>query len=222
MAITNLTAIREESADCVSAVLADLTTDYGVGGNPARSALALYTYLYKRSAALADTAITIDNSDPENVTEWGFDLITDTDGWYVAFVFNFRKWSAGTFTLNNCVYHSGSYYKVNVASTTGTPGASGDWTLITNVMTQVYGVSSTNVDVTQTNNFTTCNADSGPIADNLADFGEKVKSGKCKNWAEAADVLFGAALIESATVNHRRSDNEEAQEIIDYVNANFT
>jgi hypothetical protein len=222
MAITNLTAIQNESSDCTTAELADLTTSYGQGGNPARSGLALYVYLFKRDSALSDTAVTIDNTDPLNVSRWSFSLVSGVDGWYVAFIFNFRIWAAGTYTLNNCVYHSGSYYKCNAASTTGTPGVSADWTLITNVMTQVYGVSNTNADVNVTNNFTTCNADSGVIADNLAEFGEKVKSGKCKNWADAAQVLFGAALIESAVINHRRADNQEAQEIIDYVNTQLS
>lgn len=215
-----ITSIQAESADNSAAILYDLTTDYGVGGNPARNTLALYLYLYKRDVELNDTAISVDNTNPTAVTQWSFSLAGD--GWYPAIVFGFKIWAAGTFTLNQCVYHSGSYYKCNAASTTGTPGVSGDWTLITNILTEVLNLGSSNVYITQTNNFTTSTASSGPIADELADFGEKVMSGKCRDWNEAAKVLKGAALIQSALINHRRNDNQQAQEIIDYVNTQYS
>lgn len=210
-----VTQIQNESADLVTAELADLTTY----STPARADLALYLYLYKRDADSNDTAITIDNSDPTAVTAWEFD-IASTDGWYVAIVFGFPIWSAGTYAANKCVYRAGTYYKANT-STSGTPGSSVDWDVITSIIDEVLNLSSSGVYITQTNNFTTARSESGPIGDNMAQFGQIVKSGKPKNWEDAASVLFPDGLIESAWVNFRRGDNSQAQEIIDFVQQNY-
>lgn len=210
-----VTSIQNESADLVTAELADLTTY----SSPARSALALYAYLYKRDAALSDTAITIDNTDPVNVTLWSFALAAN-DGWYVGIVFGFPIWAAGSFDADECVYHGGNYYKANT-TTTQTPGGA-QWDLISDILAEVLNLANSGVYITQTNNFSSARSESGTLGDNLAALGQRIISGSCKNWEDASSVLYPAALIESAWVNFRRGDNVPAQEIIDYVQQNWS
>lgn len=217
MALTLITDIENVSADVTGAQLVDLTT-YG-GANAARNALALYLYLYKRDAQSSDTAVTIDNTVPTSVTAWDFTLAGD--GWYRAILFAFPIWSAGTYTLNACVYYSGSYYVVNAASTTQTPGGA-NWTLITDILGTVLNLSGSGVTIGQTNNFTTAIIEAGTLGDNLQDLGPKIRAGKCKNINDAVGALYGEGLIDSAWMNFERGDNVEAQEIVDYLSSNWT
>ena len=210
-----VTSIESESADLVTGRLVDLTTYL----SPARNTLALYTYLYKRDVNSVDDPIMISNVDPTNVTYWEFTL-DESDGWYVAIVFGFPIWSAGTYALNKCVYHSGVYYKAN-QSTTEEPGTGSQWAVITDVLAEVLNLADSGVYITQTNNFSSARSEAGELGDNLADLGSKIINGKCKNWEDAASALYPAALIESAWVNFRRGDNVKAQEIIDYVQERF-
>lgn len=211
-----VTSIQNESADLTTAQLADLT----VYSSPARNTLALYLYLYKRNANQDDTQITVDNSLPTSVSSWEFTLAA-SDGWYVAILFGFPIWSAGSYDANKCVYHSGSYYKANT-TTVGTPGVSGQWTLITDILGEVLNLSGSGVYITQTNNFSTARSEASPIGDAVAQFGQLIRSGIPKNWEDAANILFPDGLIESAWVNFRRGDNVPAQEIMDYIQQNYT
>lgn len=208
-----ITAIRNVSADVTTAEIQDLTTAYG-GSNPDRDELALYAYLYKRDASLNDTAVSLANDLPLTASTWGFTL--NGDGWYVAIIFGFEVWQAGSYTLDQCVYHDGSYWKATT-TTSGEPGVSGDWDEITDIISEVLNLDSDNVYITQTNNFTTAIIESGKLGDQIQALGQKIIQGKVKNPNDAADVLFGASLVESAWVNHRRGDNQDAQEIVDYI-----
>lgn len=213
-----ITAIRNVSADVTTAEIQDLTTAYG-GVNPARDELALYAYLYKRDASLNDTPVTLANDAPLTCTAWGFTL--NGDGWYVAIIFGFEIWAAGSYTLDQCVYHDGSYYKATT-TTSGEPGVSGDWDEITDILSEVLNLDADNVYITQTNNFTSAILESGKLGNVLQALGQKIIQGKVKNSDDAASALFGAALIESAWVNHRRGDNQDAQEIVDWLTGQWT
>jgi hypothetical protein len=210
-----LTAIESESADLVTGRLVDLTTYT----SPARNTLALYAYLYKRDVSSVDSPIALSNANPTTVTFWEFTLPA-SDGWYVAIIFGFPVWSAGTYAADKCVYHSGVYYKANT-STTEEPGVGSEWDVITDIQAEVLGLADSGVYITQTNNFSTAHSEAGTLGDNLAALGQKIINGKCKNWEDAGSTLFPAALIESAWVNFRRGDNVNAQEIIDYVQERF-
>jgi len=211
---TIITDIENISADVATGQLVDLTT----WGTPARDTVALYTYLYKRSALEVDVAVTIDNTDPLNVTAWTFTLAGD--GWYRAIVFAFPIWTAGTYAANKAVYHSGAYYIANT-STSGTPGSSGDWDLVTDVLAQVLNLSNSGVTIGQTNNFTTAIVEAGTLGNNLQDLGPSIKAGKCRDINDAVTVLQGEGLVDSAWMNFERGDNVQAQEIVDYLTANF-
>lgn len=213
MAVTFVTDIENVSADLSIAYLVDLTT-YG-GGNPARNALALYLYLYKRDAQSNDTQISVDNSNPLTVTQWSFTL-PSPDGIFVAVIFGFDIWQAGTYSNLDCVYYNGAYYRANTA-TSQTPGSGGNWTLITDILATCSG--NATVEQSQTYNFSAARAEAGQLGDAMADLGNKIKDGKCKNWEEAAAVLTGAGLIESAWTNFRRGDYSNAQSIMDFVDA---
>lgn len=211
--MTFVTTIENVSASLDTAELVDSSTY----SDPARSDLALYCYLYKRSSALEDTAVTVSNTNPLLVTAWSFTLAGD--GWYRAIIFGFPVWVAGTYAADECVYYSGSYYKAST-TTSGTPGVSG-WTLITDILAEVLNLDDSGVEITETNNFTSANAEAGIIGDNLQDLGPKIRTGKCKNINDAVQVLFGESLIDSAWMNFERGDNVEAQQIIDFVNSQF-
>ena len=207
-----ITAIQNESADVLTAELQDLST-YG-GAGPARDELALYLYLYKRDASLNDTAVTITNDDPVNANSWPFSL--NGDGWYVAILFGFPIWEAGSYVELDCVYHDGVYYIANGA-TSGEPGVSGDWDVITDIITECLNVGSGNLYITQTDNFTTAILESGKVGDILQTLGQKIIQGKVKNSDDAATALFGGGIVESAWVNFRRGDTQDAQEIVDWI-----
>lgn len=211
--MTFVTSIENVLADLSAAELVDGSTYT----DPARDELALYLYLYKRASDLTDVAVTVSNADPLNVTAWSFAL--NGDGWYRAIVFGFPIWSAGTYAANKCVYYDGNYYKA-ATSTSGTPGVSG-WTLLTDILAEVLNLANSGVEITQTNNFTTANAEAGVLGDNLQDLGPRIRTGKCKNVNDAVTVLLGESLIDSAWMNFERGDNVEAQQIIDFVNSQW-
>lgn len=213
MALAVLTSIQNVSADISTADLVDGTI-YGAP-NADRNDLAAYLYLYKRNAQQVDTAVIVSNTSPLTVTRWSFTLAGD--GWYRAVLFLFPIWTAGAYVINNCVYHSGSYYKANT-STTETPGAGSEWDLITDILGEVLDLDDSNVTIGQTNNFITPNAEAGVLGDNLQDLGPKIKAGKCKDINDAVNVLFGESLLDSAWNNFARGDNVEAQEIVDFIN----
>lgn len=208
------TDIENVSADLTSAQLVDIT-HYTT---PARSALYLYAYLFKRSSDNTDTQLTLDNSAPNTVTAWTFSL-PQQDGTFIGIIFGFVLWVPGVYTLGNSVYYNGSYYRVGVASTSGTPGVSVDWILIANILSEVLNLANSNVSITQTYNFSAVRAATGPLGDALASFGLSVKSGKCKDWQQASSVLIGATLISSAWTLFRSMNYSAEQDIMDYLDA---
>jgi len=208
------TDIENVSSDLTTAQLVDIT-HYT---SPARSTLYLYAYLFKRASDNTDTQLTLDNSAPNTVTAWTFSL-PQQDGTIVAIIFGFTGWTPGTYTLGNSVYYNGSYYRVNVASTSGTPGISPDWTLITNILSEVLNLANSNVNITQTYNFSAVRAATGPLGDALASFGLSVKSGKCKDWQQASSVIIGGTLISAAWTLFRSANYSAEQDIMDYLDA---
>lgn len=213
--MTFLTAIENVSADLTTAELRDLS-QYG-GSNPNRSQLALYVYLYKRDAQNNDTAISISNTIPLTANSWSFALPLP-DGVFVAIVFGFYIWSAGTYPSGTARYYNGSYYLANT-STSSVPGADGTWTLITDVRGQVTG--NITVEQTQTYNWSAAHSQSGKLGDALADFGPSVINGKCRDLVKVLNVLTPAGLIESAFTNFRAGDYQTAQSTIDYIQNNY-
>ncbi len=213
-----LADIENVEADLSGAQLVDLTTY--CGANPDRDTLALYLYLYKRAVGDIDTQITVDNTAPDTVTAWDFALPTE-DGNFVYIIFGFVIWTAGSYTLNNCVYHSGAYYKA-LTTTSATPGTDPTkWALITDILGEVLNLANSNVTITQGYAFSTAVAEAGPIGDAMAALGPRIIAGQCKNLNDASATIYGAALIESAWMNFRRQDYTAAQEIMDYVDQQF-
>lgn len=216
MALSFDTSIENVSVDLLTAQVVDYTV-YG-GANPARSSLANYLYLYKRSALQVDTQVTITNNDPVNANAWSFSLAGD--GWYRAILFAFPIWSAGSFVLNNCVYYGGNYYKATT-STVGVPGVSPDWTLITDILAEVLNLSSSNVEIGQINNFTTANLEALQVSNALQDLGPKIRTGKCNNVNDALQVIWYEGEVDSAWFNFERGDCVEAQKIVDFITQNW-
>jgi hypothetical protein len=199
--------------------LIDLTNYANQG--VARNTLAVVVFLVKRDALNNDTSITINNSSPLTATSWSFAL-PPQDGLFVANLYGFIIWSAGTYTLNQIVYYNGNFYYANAASVTDTPGSS-DWTLIpvANIQIVIAGLSPapSNLSQTQTYNFTTPHIQTGILATTLADFGLLVTEGKPRNWSQASGVLSGGSLLKSAYTNFAKQNYTGAQSIVDYLQA---
>lgn len=187
-------------------------SSYG-GSNPARNTLALFVYLYKRAADNTDIQITIDNSLPLTATQWAFTLPAQ-DGNFVAIIFGFDIWQAGTYNNLNCVYYAGSYYVANT-TTSQTPGTGGNWTLITDILATCTGNAS--VEQTQIYMWSSARAEAGVIGDTLADLSEKIRDGRCSSWSDAGAALTGAAMINGAFANFRRGDYVNAQKDMDFI-----
>lgn len=211
--------IQNVSADVQSAQMVDIS-NYG-GSNPDRDTFALFLYLYKRASDSTDTAITVTNTSPLTVSEWDFALPAQ-DGNFVYIIFGFPIWAAGSYLASACVYKSsnGLYYRANV-NTSGVPGVSSDWIQITDILAEVLNLSGSNVTITQSYAFSTAVAEAGPIGDAMAALGPRIVGGKCKSINDAAAVIYGAALIESAWMNFRRQDYVNAQDIMDFVDQQF-
>lgn len=91
------------SADSETGTITDSTV-YGTGGNPARNTLAVFLELWKMDKDSNETSITIDNTDPENVTSWDFD--SSTDGWYRARVWIIPEFNILTaYTIGQVIYY---------------------------------------------------------------------------------------------------------------------
>lgn len=213
MALTFIADIQGWSADLNSAILVDETV-YG-GSNLARSSVALYLYFYKRSADLVDTQISVDNSQPLTVNQWTFTLPAN-DGVFVGILFAFPIWQAGTYNQNAAVYYqvNSNFYIANT-TTSQTPGSGGQWTLVTDVLGQITGISP--IDQGQFYAWSSARSQAGPLGDAMADFGNSIKQGRCKNWEGASSIITGAAVIESAFTNFRRGNYVNAQQDIDWV-----
>lgn len=213
MAIVFLADIEGVASNLDTAYVQDLSI-YGAG-NPDRDDLAVYLLLFKRAADSTDTAITILNDAPLTASQWPFALPAQ-DGVFVGLLYGFQIWSAGVYGALDCVYYNGSLYIASIA-TSQTPGFGSNWVLITDIQTTATG--NTSVEQTQVYMFSAARAEAGQLGDALADLGNKIRQGKCKSVDEAAAVITGSALIESSFVNFRRGDYENAQAIMDYVDA---
>lgn len=211
--------IESVDATLSTAQLTDIT-NYNSQG-VLRNTLAVVIFLFKRDANSVDTPITIDNTSPLTATYWTFTLPAQ-DGVFISLMYGFPVWAPATFTQNQTVYYAGNYYYVNVASTSQTPGGS-NWTLIptANIPTVIAGLSPqpSNLSQTQTYNFSAAHVATGIMANSLSDIGLKIVEGKCRNWQDAAQVLVGASLIDSAWTNFRGSNYTTCQAIIDYLQA---
>ena len=214
MALTYIFDIEGVASDLITALLTDLTI-YG-GSNPARNTLANYLYFYKRDVNLVDSQLTIDNSSPLTVNQYQFSLPT-SDGVFVGVIFSFNIWSAGTYAQNACVYYStnGNYYKANT-STSQTPGGN-QWDLITDILGTCTG--NTTVQQGQFYAWSSAHAQTGILGDAMADLGQKLRDGKCRNWEDSANVITASAAIDSAFTNFRRTSYTTAQSIMDWINA---
>lgn len=213
MALTFVATIEAVSADLNLGFVVDATV-YG-SPNPARNELALILLLFKRDVNQVDTAISVDNTSPLTVNQWSFTLPTP-DGIFVGLFYGILLWQAGTYANLSVVYYNGVFYRSD-KSTSGTPGISADWDVVTDYQSVFTGNST--VQQSQVYMFSAARAQAGPLGDALSDLGPSIKDGRCKDWQSAAAVITGGALIESAYACFRRADYINAQAIMDYVDA---
>lgn len=104
------------SSDADTATITDNTV-YGLSGNPARNTLAVYLELWKMASDSTSEAITVDNTDPENVTSWDFD--SSDDGWYKARIYIVPEFDIATaYTTGQAVYYNAALY-ICIANSTG-------------------------------------------------------------------------------------------------------
>lgn len=128
------------SFSATQVIVDDTTGNYSVsntGGygapNDLFSDFAHYLILRKKNVnQVADVVMTLDSYNPLSSTQ--FTATRTIDGWYEAKKLNIRKWTAGSYVLNDVRYYNGAVYKATTA-TSGTPGVSLDWQVVTDLTT---------------------------------------------------------------------------------------
>lgn len=122
-------------------IVTDTTGAYNVTTNPGgygtpNNAFADYAhYVILRKKGVGDTAdavMTLDTYNPISATS--FTATRTLDGWYEATKLNITIWSAGTYASGTVRYHSGVVYVSNT-STSQTPGAGAEWTVVSDLTT---------------------------------------------------------------------------------------
>lgn len=105
-------------------------TGYGTP-NPAFNALAHYAIIRKKNVNdVADEVLTLDSYSPTSAETFTTDR--ELDGWFEGTLIDILIWTAGTYASGYVVYYNGVIYQSNT-STTGTPGVSVDWTVVTDL-----------------------------------------------------------------------------------------
>jgi hypothetical protein len=124
LSITLSTAISTDREDW------DLTdeTIYGVGGNPARSAVAVFVTAYKTDIDSAETELTVesDDDDPETDSVWTIEY-TEDGAYKIPFVIIPDFNSATTYAQYDAVYSGGVVYRSLQASNTTDTLTDEDW-----------------------------------------------------------------------------------------------
>src|SRR5687767_14640731 len=131
MAFTNSLSFTQTADDIESGVVTNLT-DYGVSGNPLRSAKDEYLLWSKTDK---NGVRTFTNPDQENVlSNLTYNVATLTDGHYEGIILRIDIYDNGTpYVVDDVVYHSGSVY-IATASTTGNlPTDTNFWAVVTDL-----------------------------------------------------------------------------------------
>lgn len=179
MAFTNSLSFTQNANDNEIGVVADLT-DYGISGNPLRSAKANYL-LWSKTDKNGVRAFS--NPDQGNVlSNLAYTVATLTDGHYEGILMRFELYdnvaayveeqsSGGIITqYASIVYYNGFVYKCTVPSTGNLPTDTNFWIVVTDLSTLI---DNTTVDVF------------------IEDFYVKVRANQCANAKFAADCGCG-------------------------------
>lgn len=99
--------------------------------NPDFADYAHYAIVRKKGVnGTDDEVLTLETYNPLTATEFVAPRLTD--GWYEGNSLKVTKWTAGTYAAGIVRYYSGSIY-IAATSTSATPGADADWTLVTDL-----------------------------------------------------------------------------------------
>lgn len=129
-----------QDADIATGVAAD-ASDYGVGGNPLRSAKANYLLWSKTDK---NGNFTLDNPDPGDVlSTLSYAVNTPIDGWYQGILLRFDIYDNGqAYVANDAVYYNGSVYTATTSTTGNLPTDTNFWSApISNLSTLILNPS---------------------------------------------------------------------------------
>lgn len=108
------------------------TTGYGTP-NPDFDDYAHYGIIRKKNVnSVADEILTLDSYDP--LTALSIQATRSVDGWYEGKLLDILIWTAGTYAAGIVKYRNGVIYEANISTNT-TPGAGGDWDVVTDLTT---------------------------------------------------------------------------------------
>lgn len=192
-----------QNADIETGVVAD-TSDYGVGGNPVRSATANYLLWSKTDK---NGARTFDNpSQGDVLSNLSYTVNTPMDGYYEGILMRFQIYSGVTaYDEDDVVYYDGSVYIATAATTGNLPTDANFWTVVNDLSTLIDNAS---VDVF------------------IVDFYIKVRANQCLNdkiingcdcgcdEELSKSVLLVKYKILSADAAFENDDPEEMEKII--------
>lgn len=134
--------IFTQDTDIATGVVAD-ASDYGVGGNPARSAKANYLLWSKTDK---NGVRTFSNPSQGNVlSNLSYAVATATDGHYEGILMRFDIYDNGTaYDEDDAVYDNGSVYRATQATTGNLPTDANFWEVVSDLSTLI---SNSSVDV---------------------------------------------------------------------------
>lgn len=170
MALTPSTSFTQDVDDINAGVVADTTSDYGTGGNPARGDAANYLLWAKTDENGNRVFSNPDFGDVLSIMEW--DVVTLVSGWYERMLMRIQIYdnteaylkeveSGGIITVPAGIVYYGStnkVYKAIVDTTGNLPTDTNFWVEVTDLSELI---SNTNVTVTISNTYVRSTVDQG-------------------------------------------------------------
>lgn len=217
MAVTMSICQTATNADCTEFTITDETGLYSVtntGGygtpNLDRADLALYLIGYKYEEGEEDSEITdlINNTDPENVTEWA--IANTEDGYYYFNIMAIPVWDiAVTYAIDDLVFYQQVWYKTLIANLASEPtSVNTDWEVIADIGTEIDNEateSTVRYDFNYTCRVEICYAgivhESGAVCNSCEDC-----TGKELQLYMKLDVLFQSMFIHMSQDNWAEAD----------------
>jgi hypothetical protein len=215
MALTPSTSYTQDVDDVNAGVVADTTSDYGAGGNPARSAAANYLLWcktdYSGNRVFSNPAF----GDVLSIMSWTVAVVLS--GWYERILIRIQKYVLATaYVADNVVYYE-TNNKVYICILAGTGNLPTNATYFTEVTDLSTIIANTSVQVTITNTYVRSTVDQK--MKNL--YKALGRDYACDNQAVLSANRLDALLI-SADAQVQDGNYDDMEKIIEYLESQLT
>lgn len=223
MALSPSTSYTQDVDDIHAGVVADTTSNYGTGGNPARDDAANYLLWAKTDENGARTFNNPSFGDVLTIMSWDVTTVDDRGGWYERMLMRIQPYNGATSYVAqiesggvvsqyaSIVYYAATnkVYKCILASTGNLPTNSTYWSEVTDLSTII---ANTNVSTTISNTYVRAVADDG-IKELFKNMGATCG---CDEKANKKAYLLDGLLI-SADAAVEAGNYDEMDKIITYL-----